>query len=135
MEQPRITFIVNNNTYSLRATDSNAIRDIPSADRAPLIELLDAVRQQETLSQSVVQNAVDRSRNLSQVNAGRSGPGAVAGRQDPKPERLGSGDVDALMARLALEEKHKQKPGLTKRGVYKLVAGFAIGVLLLVLIF
>lgn len=136
MEHPRITFIVNNNTYSLRASDSTAIGDIPSADRKPLIALLDAIRQQESRSQSVVQDALDRSRNLSQLSpAQSSATSARVGHPTPKPERLGSGDADALMAKLILEEKSNKKPGLTKHGIYKITAGFAIAVFLLVLIF
>ena len=36
-------------------------------------------------------------------------------------ERLGSGDVDSLVAQLIMEEKSKQKPGLTKQTIYKWV--------------
>lgn len=50
-------------------------------------------------------------------------------------QALGAGDRHELSARLIMEEKQKQKPGLDKRGIYKWLAIFAISVVLIILVF
>jgi hypothetical protein len=135
MEQPKITFIVNGETYRLRASDAKSIRDIPGADRQQLIALLEAIKLQDALSRATVQNAVD-SVKISTTTP-LSGPqnGGPLDHRAPKPERLGSGDIDALMTRLIMEEKRDKKPGLTSRGLVKWVVGLTGAIILLVLIF
>lgn len=124
MGESVITFIVNGNTYSLCSTDLEKIRNIPANDRAQLITFLEVIKRQDRLQHEAVQHA---------VTGGQSHP--VASSPTPKPERLGSGDVDALMARLVAEEKNDRKPGLTQLSVYKFMLGFAVFVALLVFIF
>jgi len=134
MEPAKITFIIDGNTYSLRATDTVAIREIPSANRQQLISLLEAVKQQESIARASVEQAAERARPLTQA-AGRPAAGS-----DPlapeavRPERLGSGDVDALMARLVMEDERDRKPGLTKQGIFKWAGGFTALVVLLILL-
>ena len=134
MEQPTITFVVSGNTYSLCAGDNAAISKISAVDRQHLITLLDAVKLQETLSQASVQRAMDKAKLTLRSTTDTRESGSPPAHNDINPERLGSGDVDALMARLIVEEEHNKKPGLTKQGLYKVVAGFAVFVFLLVLI-
>lgn len=135
MKNPTITFVINGETYSLCADDTAIIDKISSAERRQLTTLLEAIKRQEEKSQATVQRAAERS------NAALPGASAnIAARQMPedqanRPERLGSGDADQLMARLILEEKRNRKPGLTKTSLYKFVGGFAVFVILLVLIF
>jgi hypothetical protein len=130
MEQPAITFIINGQTYSLRASDTAALAAIPQAERQQLIALLEAVKQQEERARALVQGAMDRARKVSP-----GPPGAAAsGDYVAQPERLGSGDVDALMARLVMEENRARKPGPTKQDLYKWVLGFAAVIVVLVLI-
>ena len=135
MDQPAITFILNEKTYSLRATDSHAIRQIPSDDRQQLISLLEAVKQQDTLAQQAVDQAVTRAKSGYQAGNGSPTAGDPSAPPRANPERLGSGDVDALMARLVMEEKLSQKPGLTKQGIYKFLAWSAAVIVLLVVVF
>jgi hypothetical protein len=135
MEQPKITFIINDKTYSLLANDAKAIRDIPSADRQQLMVLLEAVKQQDALAQAAVQNAVDRVKISAKTSLNASENGGTPDHKAPKPERLGSGDIDALMDRLILEEKRDKKPGLTTQDLVKWVAGLTVAIILLVLIF
>lgn len=135
MEQPKITFIIDSKTYSLRAHDAEALRNIPSADRQQLIELLEALKRQDALAQAAVQNAVDRAKiPTKNLPNGRQNGGAPE-HKAPMPERLGSGDIDALMARLIMEEKRDKKPGLTTQDFAKWVAGLTVAIILLVLIF
>ena len=126
MEHPLITFIVNGKTFSLRAGDSAALGAIPDAERRQLLALLDALKQQDERAEALVQGAVARAR------ATPRSPQAAA--STARPERLGSGDVDALMARLVLEENRNRKPGPTRHDLYKWLLGFAAVVVLLVLI-
>ena len=129
MNSSAITFIVDGKTYSLNASDSTAIRTIPAVDRQQLIALLEAIKHQDSLAKAAVQTAVDY------VNAPLHGAGKPLQHKAPKPERLGSGDADALMARLIIEEKRDKKPGLTKESLYKIVAGFVAVIVVLMMIF
>ncbi|MEH6593359.1 MAG: hypothetical protein V7746_24025 [Halioglobus sp.] len=130
MKQPAITFVINNNSYSLCATDAAGIRSMPAADRQCLIALLESVKSEEARSRSAVQNAVDAARKAPVAPA----LGRAVDYQAVKPERLGAGDADALMARLIAEENRNKKPGLTKLSIYKVFGGFAVVVFLLVIL-
>ena len=129
MKSPAITFIVGGKTYNLSAGDSAAIKAISTDDRQQLITLLEAIKHQDTLSKAAVQKAVDY------VSTPLHGAGRPIADKAPKPERLGSGDADALMARLIMEEKRDKKPGLTKEGLYKVLAGFVVFIFVLMMIF
>ena len=120
MEQAAITFIVNGKTFSVRAGDAAALGAIPQAERQQLVALLEALKQQDARAAALAQGAVERARTTSRT---------------PQPERLGGGDVDALMARLVLEESRNRKPGPTRQDLYKWLLGFAAIVVVLVLIF
>jgi hypothetical protein len=135
MKQPKITFTINGAVYSLSAGDTDAIRKIPPDDRQHLIALLEQVKYQESLSAAAVQHAVDRARLHSRASTGAPTAGIPLGQQTGKAERLGSGDIDALMARLVLEEKRTRKPAPTKSGVYKVIGVCAVLAVLLALMF
>ncbi len=135
MEQPSITFILNGNTYSLCASDAESIRKIPSDVRQQLISLLEAIKREDKLAQAAVQQALNKAKNPNQFEAKSVRTKSTLDSASPKPDRLGSGDVDALMARLIMEEKQNQKPGLSKGTLYKWLGGFVVVVFLLILIF
>jgi hypothetical protein len=135
MQQPTITFILNDKTYRLCATDSHTMRELPAADREQLITLLEALKQQDLLARQAVEQAVARAKTGQTTAAGESTTGTQPQQKTLKPERLGSGDVDALMARLVMEEKSSQKPTLTKQGLYKFIAWAAALIILLTFIF
>ena len=126
MQKNEIIFIVNGTRYTLSASDVSAINRIAEPDRAALIALLEAIRAHEGHSTKTIDAALapEPVKIAPQSNT-----------QIPKAERLGRGDVDALMAKLAMEEKRNQKPGLTKRGIYTSVGIFAVVVFMLVIIF
>ena len=134
MKQPTIIFIINGTTYSLCASDTKAIRNIPSVDRHHLVTLLEQVKHQERLSVDVVQQEIDKAKFYSRDAKSVPEAGIQPDHKAIKSERLGSGDIDALMARLVLEEKRSRKPALTKRGIYKVIGLFAVFVVLLILI-
>ena len=99
MDQPTITFILNDKTYSVRATDSHAIRQIPSADRQQLISLLEAVKQQDALAHQAVDQAVTRAKSGYQASNGSMAAADPSAPPPVNPERLGSGDGSARAAR------------------------------------
>lgn len=132
MEQPVITFIMNGKTYRLSADRPEAIRHIPKADREQLVVLLEAVKLQDDGSAAPVPSV--------EVKVAMTAPAAMPANnitkvQSVKPERIGAGDVDDLMARLIMEEKRNKKPGLSQQTVYKWAGGILVFVLLLVLFF
>jgi len=107
---------------------------MPSVDRQHLVTLLEQVKNQERLSVAVVQQEIDRAKFYPREAKNVAEAGTQPDRKTIKPERLGSGDIDALMARLVLEEKRSRKPALTKRGMYKGISLFAVFIVLLVLL-
>ena len=135
MDQPRITFVINDNTYSLRPTDQQAIAAIPNADRQLLLALLEAVKTHYTLSHVEVQKAAEHADIFLRNGGEGAAANATHNHPSPRPERLGSDDADALMARLVMEEKLNSKPSVTKNTIYKLTGGIAVVIILLIVIF
>lgn len=137
MNSPKITFVVNGNTYSIQADDTQALASIKAADQTALIALLESLKQHKSaqdhraatrLAQaSAAASSINSINNTSSSNSAPSGPG--------KTERLGRGDADALMARLIMEEKAKQKQLPSHRSFYKWILGIGIVVILWVLLF
>lgn len=124
MSQSGITIVINGNAYKLRPDDRAAVAAIPAADRQQLVALLEAVREAERAAQKLAED----SRQL----LAWSDPYDI---DRVKPERLGAGDADALMARLVMEENRHKKSIPTRQGVYKWIAIFAVVVVLLVAVF
>ena len=131
MDQSRITFVINGQTFSLRPGDADGIGAIPAAERQQLIELLQAVQQHDRRVGDIARSARDRA---------AVSPAGTAGAMQPEyrpagAERLGSGDVDALMARLVAEDNRNRKSTPSREGLLKWVLGAVGAVILLVLIF
>jgi len=131
MDQSRITFVINGQTFSLRPGDADGIGAIPAAERQQLIELLQAVQQHDRRVGDIARSARDRA---------ALSPAGTAGTMQPEyrpagAERLGSGDVDALMARLVAEDNRNRKSAPSREGLLKWVLGAVGAVILLVLIF
>lgn len=125
MLQTDITLIIDGNTYILNPKDKAGIARLPSGDRQQLVTLLEAIQQYEQQRRAVARKAEV------QANAAAS----LANTQQEEKQRLGDGDIDQLMAKLALEEKSNRKPGPSRQGLFKWL-GITVGVIiLLILIF
>jgi hypothetical protein len=124
MDQSGITFVVNGNAYSLRAGDTGAAGAIPAADRQQLIALLETVQEAERAANRIAEGSRQVLAGTDPIDMGQM-----------KPERLGAGDADALMARLVMEESRDKKSIPTRQGLYKWFAICAVVVILLVVIF
>ncbi len=122
-----ITVVIASNTYTLRIDDPKSLRDIPADDRDQLITVLDALKAQRDKSLRVAQAAVARSSGMGAVT--QSSVAEAQGTQSA--ERLGKGDVDAIMTRLIMEERQKQKPGLKRSTIYKVTAAIIVVIVLL----
>ena len=125
MSSDKITFVVNGHSYAISASEPETLTAIAATDRKALITVLEAVKQQQKASeqradQILMQTAVPISDNLATAI---------------KPERLGRGDAEAVMARLILEEKAKQKNPSSERIFYKWIIGFAALVIMAILVF
>ena len=127
MNQPIITFIINKKPYRLCVSNVEAIRDMPGEDRQPLIALLEAIKREETAAQQVSAK-VSGSAVATSVNIDNA-----PGQQDIKSERMKSGNVDALMAQLIMEDRTNRNPGLTKQMVQKWAVVFIVVVFVLML--
>ena len=131
MKQPPIILIINKKPYTLKAGDTEAISNIPKADRQQLITLLEAIKRLESPEPSVAQQVAAQINTSTQTSAISPNVGNMP---DMRTERLRSGDVEAVMAQLIMEEKQQQKPGLTKHSIYKWMGGTVAIIFLLILI-
>ena len=136
-----VTCIVNGKTYRLCADDTKEMRNMSSIDRQQLIDLLEVLKQQHSPVKPVVQPVVQS--NIVQSNVVQDVAPNIAQKNTDKEhvseanlsaQSLGSGDVNALAARLLEEEKSKQKPPISKGAVYKWVGGITVVAMLLILI-
>lgn len=124
MNQSGITFVVNGNAYSLRPDDVAAVGSMPAADRQQLIALLETVKDAERTADRVAEGSRRGVAGTDPLDMGQI-----------KPERLGAGDADALMARLVMEENRHKKPIPTGQGLYKWIAVFAVVIIFLIVVF
>lgn len=120
MSQTKITFIINKIPYALTATDVEAIKKMPSADRQQLVALLEAVKREENTAHP---SAI--------TSASSPATPAAASPQQPVKQAV---DPDALMARLAIEDRVNNDPELVKQKVYKWAAGITVGIFVLIFI-
>ena len=88
-----ITVIVNGNTYRLPPLKAEAIRNMPNADRKQLIDLLEALKKQSAVSNSVRASNVSAQLSApltdSRQNQGvKLKPNAQTGNIESKSERM-----------------------------------------------
>lgn len=134
MAEPRITITINGTTYSLCADNAEAIGNMPVHDRQHLVTLLEAVRSKTNPATAATPGLQDKSRIAAAPQPAKADSAARSAASQPTAAHIGSGDVDALMARLAAEDMQRRKPGLTRAGLYKVTGGFLLFIFLLVVI-
>lgn len=135
MEPTPITFVMNGKTYRISADKPEAIRHIPRADREQLIQLLEEVKLQDQLAAHAVGQVAAKAMPPAAKIPAASNVVSAAQPVQPKPEPLGAGDVDDLMARLIMEENRNKKPGLSAQAIYMWAAGILAVIFLLVVLF
>lgn len=102
-----------------------------SVDRQQLIDVLEVLKKHHPKEKPAVPPPVVEE----QCDAKDVGSREMASAPIHRTVDRGAGDVNALAARLLEEEKSKQKPPLTKSGMYKWVGGFTLVVIALIVIF
>lgn len=133
MSTDKITFVINGNTYSIGINDPQSFASIAKADQEALLSLLASFKQQQEALE------LRANQRLAQVSSSRKIADALGhsptSHQSPQKERLGRGDADALMAKLIMEEKARQKNLPNKGSFYKWIFGGAIFVIIWILLF
>lgn len=137
MNSDKVTFVINGNTYSISAGDPKAISSISSPDKKALLTLLESLKQQqEATEQRANQRLAQAAMASSSVGSSANKPSAAALSDKPqKAERLGRGDADALMARLIMEEKAKQKNIPNQGRFYKWILGISAIIIICTFVF
>lgn len=121
MSEPTITIVLQGNTYTLRCDDPEGLREVTEQDRDHLIRLLQALKLQQQQSQQRVARALS-------TGGAASSTAPVAA----PAERMGAGDIDTLMARLAMEEQQQKKSrGIKPSTIYKVAAALIAVIILL----
>lgn len=135
MSAPTITVVVNGNAYKLSATDRVGLAAVKPSDRQALLTLLEALKQCDQAASQAVEQAVAAARR-SQATGPSSHVAAKSVPAEPLTgERMGSGDVDALMARLIAEDQQSRQSKSKPQTLIKAVAVLAAIIVLLVIIF
>ena len=134
MTAPTMTLVVNGNAYKLSATNTASLTAVSPGDRQALLAVLEALKRCDQAAEQTVEQAVAIAR--------RAQPESTPGHADQaepidalKVERMGSGDVDALMARLIAEDQQSRKSQTKSRSLIKAVAALLAVIVLLVMIF
>ena len=133
MEPSTVTIILQGKTYSLKLSDPESIRKIPGAERRQLISVLKEIEIQDKLAENAIRAATEKT--SAPTHAKDVASNVIADRQEARPERLGAGDVDELMARLIMEERKNQKPPLTPKTFYKWMVIILLVIVALIYIF
>jgi len=113
-----ISITINGATYELNPYDTEAISQIPGADRQQLMALLETIKQQDADA------ATCTDKTLYQPSLGNT-----------QNQQVGTTDPDALMARLIMEERASQPPTPAKSSLYKFIIGATVVTILLILAF
>ena len=115
MKQRPIIVIINKKPYTLYASDKESLSNLSETDRQQLITLLEAIKHLEFPVKSVTEPVAGR------VNA------------STQTVNLHSGDADAIMAQLIMQEELNKKPEITKHSIHKWMAVTAASIILLIL--
>ena len=124
MSTDKITVVVNSHSYHISASEPETLTAMVTTDRKALITLLEAIKHQQKASEQ----------RAEQILLPTAAPTSDRLAAAIKPERLGRGDADAMMARLILEEQSKQKKPPSQRSFYKWIIGFTALVIMAILI-
>jgi len=128
MNQPPVIVIINKKPYTLNTVDNESLQQIPAEDRRQLVTLLEKLKQLDAPVQSTSRPKTLSSESLQAVMTDPVNQAVNSG-------RLHSGDADAVMAQLIMEDKLNKKPPLTKHVIHKWLAVVMTVIVLTVFIF
>lgn len=134
MTASTMTLVVNGNAYKLSATNTASLTAVSPSDRQALLALLEALKRCDQAAGKTVEQAVAVAHRAQPVSTA-SHIHQAESVDSLKVERMGSGDVDALMARLIAEDQQNRKSQTKPRSLIKAAAVLLAVVVLLVMIF
>lgn len=115
--------MINGNAYKLNVNDVNSLQKVPEIESKQLINLLEALNNQQQIQHKKIESAVSRE-NRSQD---------IVTDVYEKPGRMNEGDIDALMKKLIVEEQKNKKPSLSKKSICKKIL-IAIAIVIAIII-
>jgi len=118
-----ITVVIGGRPHQLVADDPASFSTLSAGDRQQLLSLLQALSKPSVAREAAISSGP--------VSAPHRNGAAL---QEPKPERMGAGDVDALMAKLIAEDQRDRATPPGKHRADKVLAVIAIGLFILWLI-
>ena len=128
MNQPPVIVIINKKPYTLNLADNKSLHQIPVEDRRQLVTLLEKIKQLDAPVPAIARQRTAAS-ETSQVTT------SYPVNKSVNAERLHSGDADAVMAQLIMEDQLNKKPPLTKQAIHKWLAVVMAVIFFTVLIF
>ncbi|GAB1255609.1 hypothetical protein NBRC116494_01110 [Aurantivibrio plasticivorans] len=129
----KITIVIEGRTHVLHVDNPQSLQAIPNDDRQHLLELLGALKTQQTRAAEQAEKALAQAKI-----SGAMGNHQIANKIATKEPRIsgdmGKGDVDHIMARLIAEERANQKPSVQPSTIYKWLAGIVVITFILIII-
>lgn len=136
MGAPTITVVVNGNAYKLSASDIASLTAVKPGDRQALLVLLEALKHCDKAAGQAVEQAVAVARRAQPLVGAPPSISISTETAEPlKAGRMGSGDVDALMARLIAEDRQSRQSQSKPFSLIKAIAVMTTIIALLVILF
>ena len=132
MSASTITLVVNGNAYQLSATNTASLRAINPCDRRALLMLLEALKYDDQLAPRIADRVLPQTCSTITDDVIVEGSHIT---ESLSQERMGSGDVDALMAKLIAEDQQSRKSQKNRPSMIKWAAMLVMAIILLVVIF
>ena len=129
MRKTPVIVIINKKPYTLDVNNIETIDSMPAIDRQQLIELLEVIK-----AQTIQITTQPGAGSLQQAKPAIPNSTNTSSPQSNNLDRLHSGDADAVMAQLIMEEELNKKPAPSKQSIHKGIIIVAAIIILLVLI-
>ena len=120
----KISITIGDRSYQLDASDTESLARIEGSDREKLISLLEALNSQGPESKfTSPAHQIPSDSPQQPIN------------ENISAQNVSKGDIDAMVATLMAEERSKRKTGFDQGKFLKVIAGVAIAIVLLIIIF
>ena len=131
MRKTPVIVIINKKPYTLDVNNADILASMPDEDRQQLIQILEVIKNQEHSRQASTGTVAETLLKTKPVTPNSTN---TFSSQSNNLDRLHSGDADAVMAQLIMEEELNKKPATSKLSIHKWMIIVAIVVILLVLV-
>ena len=131
MRKTPVIVIINKKPYTLDVNSADILATMPDEDRQQLIQIFEVIKNQAHSTQASTGTVAESSIQTKPVIPNTTNTSSP---QSNNLDRLHSGDADAVMAQLIMEEELNKKPAPSKQSIHKWMIIVAIVVILLVLV-